>query len=170
MNAKTRIIGVGSPFGTDRLGWAAIEYLRAAGIEQRQSEGEIALWAEDRPGLGLLVAMRGAELVILIDAMHSGLPFGTVRRLETEQLIRRAGSISSHDIGVAETLAMGSTLGDLPPRLVILGIEAAKNGGSATPDFPELLKLVDEAIAATPEHGQTSPDHTSRLQPFGHHQ
>ncbi len=170
MDARIRIIGVGSPFGTDRLGWAAIDHLRAEGVEQRRSAGEVLLASEDRPGLGLLVAMRGAELAILIDAMHSGLPFGTVRRLDPSQLIRQAGPISSHDIGVAETLAMGATLGDLPPRLLILGIEAGGDGVGAAPDFSPLLRLVEEAMADVPETPVPEADYSSRLQPFGHHQ
>jgi hydrogenase maturation protease len=81
-----RILGMGSPFGADRIGWQAIDALGSTGITRGQPPGWVSLVCLDRPGARLLEALAGAEAVILIDAMRSGAPPGTLRRLQLDQL------------------------------------------------------------------------------------
>jgi len=122
-NRELRIIGIGSPFGGDRVGLHAIERLRK---EPRLTlhTGQLTFVALDRPGSSLLKYFEDVGSVILIDAMQSGLSVGTVQRLEIDNLIQQGSFPSSHNLGVAETLALADALGALPQQLMIYGIES----------------------------------------------
>ena len=117
-SASWRIIGIGSPVAGDDLGWLAIDWLRDAGFD-RYAE----LLTLDRPGPALLDHLQPAGSVILIDAMEANLAPGTVRELPLEDLIVTARPPSSHEFGLAETLALARALGTLPQRLHVIGIQ-----------------------------------------------
>ncbi len=131
------ILGIGSPFPGDDLGWRLAKALERAGLPRYFSAGMVHITRCDRPGSLLLPAMRGARLGILLDAMRSGALPGTVRCLEMRELDDNAGLLSSHGFGVAEALALGRALEDLPPRVLIYGIETGQ-----APSLPPLGDLV----------------------------
>jgi len=74
---------------------------------------------------GLMELWRGAEDVILVDAVQSGAKPGTIHRLDarTERVPIQFFHCSTHAFGVAEAVELGRLLGQLPPRLVIFGVE-----------------------------------------------
>jgi hydrogenase maturation protease len=115
-----RIIGIGSPFGDDAAGLEAARRLAASpppGCE---------IVAADRPGLGLIDFFTGAEAVILIDAVCSGAPPGTLHDLSLRRLVHRAPApASSHAFGVAAALQLAEQLGGGPVRGRVLGVETA---------------------------------------------
>lgn len=136
---RLRVLGIGSPFGDDRLGWLAVERLKAT--EPTRSGWSLEFDTLDRPGPGLLERMAGAEAVVLVDAVrHSGAEPGAVFAIDRDQLARYGDRCSSHSLGVAEVLALGEKLDALPPRLAIVGIEA---GGSID---DQLKSVFDEQI------------------------
>lgn len=113
-----RILGIGSPFGDDQLGWHTIDALKTL-----TDKIDIILEKLDRPGTQLLEYMQGAEYVYLIDAIQSAQPPGTLHRIENQNIEKTQTPISSHNIGLAETITLGRTLHCLPPHLVLYGIE-----------------------------------------------
>ncbi|WP_020653149.1 hydrogenase maturation protease [Massilia niastensis] len=157
-----RLIGIGSPSGDDRIGWDVIEALVASGLLQRFPAGTVEACCCDRPG-ALLALFREVELAVVIDAMQSGAPAGTVRRLGAEELAPGQGMVSCHGIGVAEQLALGRALGLLPPALLLYGIEAPHAAAAAEPApevraaIPELLRLLvsdlEDRLGAKPGLG-----------------
>ncbi len=116
-----RVIGIGSPFGADAVGWQAIERLRE---ETDPLPPGSELLVLDRPGSTLIPLLENSHTVVLIDAMQSGQPVGTVQRLQIADLLAQADHPSSHSLGVAEVLAMAEALNVLPQKLLIYGIEA----------------------------------------------
>lgn len=124
-NLPLRIIGIGSPFAGDRFGIDAIDILRAH-PELAPLAGRLEWCALDRPGIGLVERLGGASAVFLIDAMQSGAEAGTVRRLSLPELLQEGAVPSTHQLGVAESLALAQALGELPPQLFIYGIESAE--------------------------------------------
>jgi hydrogenase maturation protease len=137
--ASVRVIGVGSPSGDDWTGWELAERLRASEV--------LAAWGErfsvslhDRPGAALLQAWRGNGLVILLDAVRSGAPPGTVHRLDTAQLSSMPRLLSTHGFGVAEAVQLAAAMDALPEALLFFGVEA-------TPEHQELC--LSEAVHAT---------------------
>lgn len=143
MSAEVLVLGIGSPFGADRLGWMAVEALAGQGFGSRF---EVDLESCDRPGVTLLEYLRGRRHAILIDALIGGLAPGTIRRLTLDEL--RAGStLSNHGFGVADALALGGVLGELPEKLTVIGIEAGEGEEPPPVAWDELYRLVAEAIA-----------------------
>ncbi len=112
----TRLLGVGSPFGADRLAWEAIDHLAALGL------GECELVKLDRPGSSLLAWFDGVEHLILLDALAVDSDAGSPRLLDPRELDRLAPGTSSHGFGVAQALDLAAQLDQLPDRVDILGI------------------------------------------------
>jgi hydrogenase maturation protease len=139
---KLLIIGVGSPFGDDQLGWQVVnaveEQLSAHGLI---SEG-LKLICADRPGLHLLELMREAESVILIDAVKTNALAGTIHCFQTEDLTSSQLVHSSHAVGVSEALQLGEALGMLPDSIIIYGIEIGTVGFDGTTSKP-----IQDAVA-----------------------
>ena len=137
------IIGIGSPYAEDSLGLRLI---------QRLARRELPPWVEfralDRPGLALLERMQGFERVILLDLLPQ-LASGEIRELALDELECQASPLSDHSLGVAETLALGRVLGDLPRSLRILGL-----GPVEEVDDPLLDRLLRLCISG---REQTSP-------------
>jgi hydrogenase maturation protease len=70
----------------------------------------------------------GRDRVILVDAAVSGMPTGTVHRVDcvAGEVLPTAGVASSHGLGVAEAIALARTLGCLPRFCVIYAVEAKR--------------------------------------------
>ncbi len=132
-----RVIGLGSPFGDDQLGWQAVEALRG------RLDGAELLTC-DAP-VRLLPLMEGARSVCLVDGVVSGAPPGTLHRfqgLPPGMPFR----LSSHGVGLAEVLELGRALG-IAPQLTFLGIEVA-SAGAMGPAVAEALPRLTAAIEA----------------------
>ena len=116
--------------------------------------------------LDLLTEFNGADLVIVVDALRSGTPPGTIRTLEmdvsdTSGANGRAepvrGGSSTHGIGLAGVLRIARALGQTPRRLVVIGIEGASfnlgNGlseavSAAIPEaVARALEIIEEVCA-----------------------
>lgn len=115
-----RIIGIGSPFGADSCGLAAARRL------EREPPAGAQVVAVDRPGAALVDLLDGIDAAILIDAIRSGAPPGTVHDVDLREVLRSSPRpASSHDFGVAAAIHLAEALGKLPPRGRLLGIEIA---------------------------------------------
>lgn len=154
MTGGTVILGIGSPFGDDRIGWAAAEAIRAASW-YGALQPRLRVVALDRPGVGLLAEMAHADQAIVIDAMRTGALPGTVRRLVTDDLDAPAPACSGHDVGVIATLHLGRALDLLPRRLALFGIEiTAGDAAGAEPNFdpaPPLRAALSSVLALVHE-------------------
>jgi hydrogenase maturation protease len=134
-----RILCIGSPTEPDNLG-----FLAAHALMGRFDPEKIEVLALDRPGPRLIEHMRGASTVILVDAVKSGAAPGTLYRLEGRTLDGLvAHHTSSHGFGLAETLALADRMGELPPHLKFIGLEAGTMPFSPD-DVAKLAKTVSE--------------------------
>lgn len=124
MNNRIRVIGVGSPFGDDRLGWAAAESLQHSSLLRELEAGRVAISTLDRPGALLPMHWRNADIVILLDAVRSGAAPGTRHRLDMGDLAGVGAPCSSHGFGMVSAIELARVLGDMPARLLLRGIEA----------------------------------------------
>jgi hydrogenase maturation protease len=91
----------------------------AAGLETvRQWQSRFPLTASrvkvefsEMPGIALIDSLVGMDAAILVDAVRSFSPAGTVIRLGPEELSSfTPGTASSHEWGVAETLHLGISI------------------------------------------------------------
>ena len=147
---NVRVIGIGTPHGDDAAGLEAVALLGEQGLPPGVSPCSC-----QRPGVDLPEVLRGADAAVLVDAMRSGRPLGSVRQLSLE-VLRRASGLSSHAMGVGEGLALARALERCPERVALVGIEASaepREGLSpavahALPSAVELIRsLVHDALA-----------------------
>ena len=124
--SRLRILGIGSPWGDDQAGWLVVDALRARGVE---AGDDVTIEKLDRPGAHLVSLLDSAAWIILIDAMQSGRPVGSIGHFGPSDWQAYGQGLSSHGMGVLDALALANALGTLPPRLDLYGIEI----GSARP-------------------------------------
>jgi hydrogenase maturation protease len=116
-----KIIGVGNAWrGDDGAGLMVAQRLR----QENFPYAEIA----ESPGTGsaLADAWQDATRVIVVDAVVAGGPPGAIYRFDAHNLAATfpvASPASSHGWGVAEAVALGRLFQELPPVLIIYGIE-----------------------------------------------
>jgi hydrogenase maturation protease len=132
------VIGIGNEYrGDDGVGLIVagkVRELALPGVDVRLLDGE---------GTGLLSAWQRSHLVVVVDAAHSCLvadaplsqaiaPFperlpacGTIHRIPAHQeaIPHLLAPYSSHSFGLQQAIELGRTLGQLPPRLIVLAIE-----------------------------------------------
>ena len=113
-----RIIGVGSPFGSDRIGWDGV----AALAEQYSNQG-LEFKILDRPGVNLLDYIQDVGAVILVDAIKAGLEPGKVVSFKEDEIKTDYQVHSTHGFGVAEVIALGRELEVLPKNIIFIGME-----------------------------------------------
>jgi hydrogenase maturation protease len=114
------VICCGNPDrGDDAAGPLVARRLRELGIYAREHGGE---------ALSLIEEWRGAAEVILVDAVVTGAPRGHVTVWDALAAPLGGNSMlrSSHSLGLADAVALARTLGWLPPRLTLYGIEACR--------------------------------------------
>jgi hydrogenase maturation protease len=122
----TVVVGVGSPFGDDRVGWEVVEALEARSWWAELAGQRVSVHLCDRPGAALAGLLQGVQWAIVVDAAQGlDTPPGTLRWLNPNQLTSLR-TPSSHGFGVAEALALASALGQLPQRVDLLTIAAAQ--------------------------------------------
>jgi hydrogenase maturation protease len=125
MSSSVLCIGVGNEFrGDDAVGLIAARMLQARrlpGLRVIEQSGE---------GAALMAAWSGATAVFLVDAVSSGAAPGTIYRLDARSLPIPAEFFhySTHAFSVAEAVEMARALDELPPSLVVYGIEGANFG------------------------------------------
>ena len=101
----------------------------------------------------LLEAWRGEPVVVVVDAMSSGSPAGTVRRLDASRGPLHAEFFrgSTHGLGLAEAVELSRSLGQLPPSLAIYGIEGTDFGLGTRLSFPVECAVREAALLISEE-------------------
>jgi len=151
--ARTLVLGLGNPvLRDDGVGWHVTRALRA-----RRNRGPGVVIEECcRGGLALMERMVGYERVIVIDALRSGAPPGTLVELGVGDLPTQH-SASAHDVSLQTALAVGRAAGanlPLDPDVRLLGIEADDTETFSESCTPPVAAAVDRAV----EHVQAALD------------
>ncbi|HXQ79072.1 MAG: hydrogenase maturation protease [Thermoplasmata archaeon] len=155
------VIGVGNDHrGDDRSGLEVARALRVRlGGKARVEECASG-------GIALLEIWRDADRVLVVDAVRSGAPSGTVHRLEPGDgaLLGFRGATSTHGLSLGEAVALAAGLGCLPRQLVVYGIEAEsfEMGVGLTPSVARGVEEATARIQAEIESDSTEPVRTGR--------
>ncbi len=123
MSQPILIIGIGNEYRSDD----AVGLLVARALQDRKLPHTSILEATGE-GTALLETWQGAEDVILIDAVTSQAPAGTIHQLDAQSGALSPGlfALSTHAFSVVEAIELARALGNLPQRLMIYGIEGKK--------------------------------------------
>ncbi len=159
---RVALIGYGHPDrGDDAAGPLAARRLKdmlPAGVKVREITGD---------GTALMEAWSGYDRVVVVDAVVSGAPAGTVCRLDGRRLCGAGGFhfASSHALGLGEAIRLAETLGRLPARLDIIAIEGRcfDTGAPVGAEVQEgiaraMAVLLDEFAAGSGRGGESGGD------------
>jgi hydrogenase maturation protease len=139
---RIKVIGVGNAWrGDDAAGLLVARRLQADRLPQVQISETLGTVS------AIQEAWKDAPEVIVVDAVVSGGLPGTIHRFEAHgdgMPVQLSRSPSSHGWGVAEALALGRIFQELPPVLVIYGIEG-KNFDHGTNLSPEVAAAIPAA-------------------------
>ncbi len=121
--AATLVLGLGNTILRDEgLGVRSCERL----VERYRLADEVAAIEGGTLGLHLLPHLEGVRNLLIIDAVAADHPPGSLVRLEGAAIpTALAHKLSLHQFGLAELLALGSTLGAMPSRIVLWGMVPA---------------------------------------------
>jgi hydrogenase maturation protease len=95
----------------------------------------------------LLDAWAGFDPVVVVDAVDAGTQPGSVSILREEALASIRSASGTHDLGLADVVAMAGSLDRRPPRLAVVGIQA-EQFEVGTPVSPAVAEAVPAAVAA----------------------
>lgn len=123
MNAATLVVGLGNPIlGDDGVGWRVAEQVRA-----RADDPDIEVLCLSLGGLALMEHLAGFRRAIIVDAMSTGAPAGTLHQMTAQEIdeLSVQHTASVHDLSLSAALAFGRKMGlALPTEIQIVGIEA----------------------------------------------
>ncbi len=123
MAETTLVLGLGNTvMADDGVGPRVIGVL-----EQRGGLPEgVALLDGGTLGLDLLPRLEGVGRLIIVDAVEAGLPPGSLVRLTGDEVpLALETKVSPHQMGLKDLLAVARLVGQLPPEIILLGIQPA---------------------------------------------
>ena len=140
---KVRVIACGNPLmGNDAAGLSVMALLR-------EKHPEIDVVDGGNGGLGLIPLMEGYDRIVIVDAT-SGM--GKVGDIQVFREIPHAGipSLSLHELGIPEVLAMARVLG-IAPEVTIVGIEGGQIPGFSGEMDPAVRAAIPDACRIVAE-------------------
>jgi len=149
---KTLILAVGNPLRED-------DGISAVVLDELTlripPEAPVDLMDAGTAGLDCALFWDGYEKLILIDAADMGLEPGQWRRFALEEMnldengLRSIGAV--HAAGLNEALVLGRALGNLPPEVIIFGIqpETIRFGMGISSSLMDSLPSLCEAVVQT---------------------
>jgi hydrogenase maturation protease len=123
-----------------------------AGVLVAQRLREVGVPAEIQSGgaFELIAGWDNKEHLILIDAVRTGAPAGTIHVWEgSPPQLPHATHFSSHGFGLAEAFRLGQILNCLPERITVFGIEGDQfgMGEQVSPDVLTATERLAQQIA-----------------------
>ncbi|NBZ88270.1 HyaD/HybD family hydrogenase maturation endopeptidase [Stagnihabitans tardus] len=143
---RVLILGIGNVLWADEgFGPRCVEAL----AESHSMPDNVRLLDGGTQGLYLLPFLEEAEAMVVFDAIDYGLPPGTLRLIEGDEVPAFMGAkkMSLHQTGFQDVVATAKLLDRCPPRMVLIGcqpVELEDFGGGLR---PETAARIPEAIA-----------------------
>lgn len=148
---RALILGIGNLLWADEgFGVRAVEELH----RHYTFPDNVKLMDGGTQGLYLVHHVRDADILVVFDAVDYGLPPGTMKLVEGDEVPNFMGAkkVSLHQTGFQEVLASADLMGDLPEHLFLIGVQPVELddfGGSLR---PEVKAQIEPAIAAALEY------------------
>jgi hydrogenase maturation protease len=144
-------IGIGTYQGNDQLGLYVVKKLESNWACYPHPSIQFCICTDT--GATLLNVMQGFKTVYLVDGVKSGAQMGKIFHLENGDITDISDSISSHTIGLTDTLKLGQVLDMLPQRVVFYGMELggeaiAWHAAEENRHITNFMTYIKEAITA----------------------
>jgi hydrogenase maturation protease len=145
---STVVIGVGNALRHDDA--AGLEVARR--VRALVDPSRVAVIEHEGEQSALLDLWEGAAAVVLVDAVRSVAPAGTIHRVDASNEPLPAetwGSHSTHAIGVAEAVELARALGRMPARVIVYGIEGARfdAGQGLSKEVSDAMGALSDALS-----------------------
>jgi hydrogenase maturation protease len=140
---KILVLGIGNlSMSDDGIGVRVVQLI----AERYRFPEQVTVLDGGTLGLGLLPKVENAERLLIVDAVETGAPPGTLVRLTGEDIPLALGTrISPHQMGLKDLLAVASLLGCAPKETVLWGVQPESTGmalGLTAPVEAKLERLV----------------------------
>ncbi|MEN8127510.1 MAG: hydrogenase maturation protease [Planctomycetota bacterium] len=145
LRAQTLILGVGNILLSDEgVGVRVVECLQEQALPEN-----IELVDGGTAGADLIDVLADRKTVIIVDAVQSTQPAGTILQLTPEDLkLQEDTPLSLHDLDIPQTLAMTEMLNCAPDHVICFGIvpECVAPGiglsETLTPLVPKIAEMI----------------------------
>lgn len=120
------VLGLGNTLlSDDGVGPALLDHLSGSA---ENWDGQVEFVDGGTQGLALLGCLSGRRALIIVDAVKTGAPPGTVHRMTLAELrnVNPGHASSAHEGNAGELLAAAQLLDELPARLFVVGVEPKK--------------------------------------------
>lgn len=151
MTRAVVVIALGNPLrGDDGVGPAVAARL----VEAALPDTDVVIVGGE--ATALIEAWQDRRLAILVDAVTTGAPPGTIHELLAgeDPLPDGRGRLETHSVGLAEGMALARALDRLPDELRVIGVEPADMtlGADLSPPvvaaIPELVERIRTRVTA----------------------
>jgi len=143
------LLGIGNLLWADEgFGVRVVEHLQ----KHYRFANNVTVMDGGTQGVYLVEHVQATDVLIVFDAVDYGLPPGTLKRVENEDVPNFLGAkkMSLHQTGFQEVLAMAQMLGDYPKHLLLIGVqpeELEDYGGSLRPSVKAKIQpAIDMAL------------------------
>jgi hydrogenase maturation protease len=152
---KTLVVGIGSTIRRDD----GIGVRAARQFKERCSSPHVDVIELGTAGFSLLDFVDGYDRLILLDAIITGSPPGTVHELKEEDVAKTVHLGVGHEADLPTSLHLGKQLtGRMPRQVVVIAVEAddiqtfsEQLSPKVQEAIPEVLARVDELASETNE-------------------
>ncbi len=135
------VVGIGSPHGSDRVGWDLADFLEQVlpapwVVRQARVPTDLFDWIE------------GCSRLHVLDACPLIQQLGQVHRLEwPDHRILESRTATSHDYDLPQVLQLAQRLGQLPPQVVVWAIEVQENGYFESPtNLENVARFISDTL------------------------
>jgi len=156
LRCEVLVLGIGNLLWADEgFGVRCVEKLAAEWVLPET----VKVMDGGTQGLYLLPYVQAARRLVVFDAVDYGLPPGTLKRVEGDEVPRFMGvkKMSLHQTGFQEVISASALTGQLPEELLLIGVQPEElddYGGSLRPVVKARLgEAVDMAVAALRDWG-----------------
>lgn len=145
---KRLVLGVGNLLLSDEgIGIHAVQRL----LKSKALPADVELVDGGTAGLGLLYYIEGVDTLVIIDAVETGGPPGTIVRLDGDRIpAYMALKVSPHEITLPDFLAAARLRDLYPKRVIVWGMqpECLEVGVDLSPAVEAEMETLLERIAA----------------------
>ncbi|MGF1600181.1 MAG: hydrogenase maturation protease [Acidimicrobiales bacterium] len=147
------VIGVGNPFRSDD---AVGPIVTARLLDHFEDDDRVRVVDLDGEPVRIIQAWEGSRHVLVVDAVSSGSPVGTIHRYTVDGL-RGVGALSGdamvasgHALGLGDAVGLAAVLDQLPPHLEVRAVEGGcfdLGGAMSAPVRVACDEMVTEIVA-----------------------
>ena len=147
------VLGVGNLLRTDE--GVGVHAVRALEGRHREDLPDADFLDGGTLGLNLLPFIEEANSLLILDAVDSNSPPGSIIELGGDSIPRYAGiKLSEHQVTLQEVLGLARIRGRFPPRTILIGMQPAdlSTGDTLSPAaaaaLPEMLEKAEAVLRA----------------------